>query len=483
MQSPGYYNRVTDSASSEPKAPGGIRAFIAQHPTASAVTVAAVLFALLAGVAVFAGISVGSANSAADVPPDEVTAEQRSQPDAIPGAVAVRTCSVDPLATAASFPSLVGVVTDVASGDVLWGRSADKASSPAHIVTAFTAAAALQTLGADTRISTKVVDGSKPGSIVLVGGGDPTLATTNASFYRDAPQISDLASQAMTRYDELHPGVLLTEIVLDSTLWTTADAWDASWPERERTGGYHSYVTALMVNGDRADPTLAISPRGTDPVKSAGQAFAQAAGLPAVTFSTGAAVGSTVLAEVKSQPVSVLVEQMLISGDDSIAESLARLVSKKAGLSGAASTLTQAMQGALSDAGLSDTDAITIADGSGLSPNNQVPPLVVAQFMAKGADGDGAIGAAFSMLPIGGKSGDLYNRFEGDAAAASGQVAAKSGWTNQEHSLGGVVNAEDGTKLAFAFYAIGEGISTDARTALDNLVAGVYACGGNLSNY
>ncbi|EAR24165.1 D-alanyl-D-alanine carboxypeptidase [marine actinobacterium PHSC20C1] len=444
---------------------------------------AVVVFVLLAVGAVFAGISVGSANSAADVTPDEVSAEQRSQPDVTPAGVAVRTCSVESLATAATFPSLVGVVIDASSGDVLWSRSGGKAASPAHIGTALTAAAALQTLGADTRISTQVIDGSTAGKIVLVGGGDPTLATTNASYYRDAPQIADLASEAITRYEDLHPGVPITEIVLDSTLWNTSDAWDSNWPERERTGGYHSYVTALMVNGDRADPTIAISPRGTDPVKSAGQAFAQAAGLPAVTFSTGAAVGSTVLAEVKSQPVSILVEQMLLGGDDSIAESLARLVSKKQGLNGSASSLAQAIPSALTDAGLSGTENITITDGSGLSPKNKVSPLFVAQFMAAGASGAGAIGSTFAMLPIGGKSGDLYDRFTGDAAAASGTVAAKSGWTNQEHSLGGVVNAKDGTELAFAFYAIGEGISRDARAAIDNVVAGVFECGDNLSNY
>ncbi len=463
--------------------PGGIRALVAKHPTAFMVTVAAVVFVLLAVGAVFAGISVGSANSADDVTPDEVTAEQRSQPDVTPAGVAVRTCSVNPLATVATFPSLAGVVTDASSGEVLWSRAGGTAASPAHIVTALTGAAALETLGQDTRISTTVVDGSSAGKIVLVGGGDPTLATTKASYYRDAPQIADLASQAMTRYKELHPAVPVTEIVLDSTLWNSSDAWDSNWPERERTGGYHSYVTALMINGDRADPTIATSPRGTDPVKSAGEAFAKAAGLPAVTFSTGAAGGGTVLAEVKSQPVSILVEQMLLSGDDSIAESLARLVSKEQGLNGSASSLAQAIPNALKDAGLSGTEDITITDGSGLSPKNQVSPLFVAQFMAEGASGAGSIGANFAMLPIGGTSGDLYDRFVGDAAAASGAVTAKSGWTNQEHSLGGVVNAQDGTKLAFAFYAIGEGISRDARTAIDNLVAGVYSCGNNLSNY
>ncbi|MGV8911521.1 MAG: D-alanyl-D-alanine carboxypeptidase/D-alanyl-D-alanine-endopeptidase [Rhodoglobus sp.] len=474
---------MTESASNEPKAPGGIRALYAKHPTAFTVVVAAVVFVLLGVGAVFAGISVGSASSADDVTPDEVTAEKRSQPDVTPAGASVRTCSVENFASAAAFPSLVGVVTDAGTGKILWNRAAETAASPAHIVTALTGAAALQALGPETRISTKVLDGSTPGTIVLVGGGDPTLATTNASFYRDAPQISTLASQAMIRYEELHPGVPVTKIVLDSTLWNTNDAWDSNWPERERTGGYHSAVTALMVNGDRADPTTAISPRGTDPVQSAGEAFAQAAGLPAATFTTGAAVGSTVLAEVKSQPVNVLVEQMLVSGDDSLAESLARLVSKKLNLNGSAASLAQAIPSALTDAGLADTATITITDGSGLSPKNQIPPVFIAQFMAEGASGAGAIAAIFAMLPVGGVSGDLYNRFEGEAAAASGQVLAKSGWTSQEHSLGGVVNASDGTELAFAFYAIGEGISKDARTALDNLVAGVHACGNNLSNY
>ncbi len=445
--------------------------------------VAIVVFVLLGVGAVFAGISVGSASSADDVTPDEVTAEKRSQPDVTPAGASVRTCSVENFASVATFPSLAGVITDVGTGEVLWNRAAETAASPAHIVTALTGAAALQALGPETRISTTVVDGSTPGSIVLVGGGDPTLATTNASFYRDAPQISSLASQAMSRYEDLHPGVPITNIVLDSTLWDASDAWDSNWPERERTGGYHASVTALMVNGDRADPTTAISPRGTDPVQSAGEAFAQAAGLPAVSFTKGAAVGSTVLAEVKSQTVSVLVEQMLLSADDSLAEALARLVSKKLNLDGSAASLAQAIPSALTDAGLAEASAITITDGSGLSPKNQIPPLFVSQFMAEGATGTGAIAAVFAMLPIGGVSGDLYDRFVGDAAVASGQVVAKSGWTSLEHSLGGVVTASDGTQLAFAFYAIGEGISRDARAALDNLTAGVYACGNNLSNY
>jgi len=36
--------------------------------------------------------------------------------------------------------------------------------------------------------------------------------------------------------------------------------------------------------------------------------------------------------------------------------------------------------------------------------------------------------------------------------------------------------------VTFAFYAIGDGIQGDARTALDSLATGVFRCGDNLSN-
>ena len=47
-------------------------------------------------------------------------------------------------------------------------------------------------------------------------------------------------------------------------------------------------------------------------------------------------------------------------------------------------------------------------------------------------------------------------------------------------SLAGVANSADGTSLAFAFYAIGDG-STATRDAVETLATAVYACGDNLS--
>ena len=338
-------------------------------------------------------------------------------------------------------------------------------------------------LGPDAQLSTRVIDGSSPGTIVLVGGGDPTLATTSNSYYQGAPLIADLAAAAMQRYEQLHPGVPITTIVLDATMWSTGDAWDPNWPASERTQGYQAYVTALMVDGDRDDPAEAVSPRGTDPVGRAGQAFAAAADLEGVTFSTGSAVGSTVLAEVKSQPVRVLLDQMLKDSDNTLAENLARVVSKTAGLSGAAASLQQAITGALTRTELPSITGAVITDGSGLSDANAVSPQYVAQLMVAMRANALGLRVVYDDLPVGGRSGDLADRFTGANAVAAGRVIAKPGWIDSERSLAGTVDAADGTPLAFAFYAIDtDGIPYEARAALDDLTTAAYNCGDNLSN-
>ena len=61
--------------------------------------------------------------------------------------------------------------------------------------------AALLTLDRDARVTTRVVAAdqtAQPGTVVLVGGGDPTLSAAPAgeeTWYRGAARISDLADQ------------------------------------------------------------------------------------------------------------------------------------------------------------------------------------------------------------------------------------------------------------------------------------------------
>jgi D-alanyl-D-alanine carboxypeptidase/D-alanyl-D-alanine-endopeptidase (penicillin-binding protein 4) len=279
--------------------------------------------------------------------------------------------------------------------------------------------------------------------------------------------------------------------VLDASYWSTADKWDPAWKRSEQTRGYHSEVTALQVDGDRANPATQDSPRSTDPVGRAGQYFLDALRAADteneiaddVTLTTGSAVNtSTVLGEVQSQPLSVIIPHMLLVSDNTMAEMLARITSKESALNGSAASLQQAIPSALSTYGIPAT-GVTIKDGSGLSEFNAVPPATVTQLMTV------VNGATFpelevvrNGLPVAGQSGTLAGRFTGANAVARGHVFAKTGWIDTSYSLGGLVQAADGTVFAFAFYAIGDGIQSNARAALDTLTTGVFTCGDNLSN-
>ena len=125
---------------------------------------------------------------------------------------------------------------------------------------------------------------------------------------------------------------------------------------------------------------------------------------------------------------------------------------------------------------------MVLRDGSGLSEFNAVSPLYVSQLMIAVAGGAQHLAVVREGLPVAGQSGSLASRFTGDNAVARGSVYAKTGWIDTSYSLGGFVNAADGTQLTFAFYAIGDGIQDTAKAALDNLTTGIYRCGDNLSN-
>jgi D-alanyl-D-alanine carboxypeptidase/D-alanyl-D-alanine-endopeptidase (penicillin-binding protein 4) len=471
----------------------GIGALLRKHPTAWLLGALGLVFVLLGAGAVYAGSAIAAGADAAGPAPTPTVEPPRPTPSELPAASRLRTCSVAALATDPRLMSFQGSVVRADTGEVLFDRGGTTPARTASVLKVLTAAAALAVLGPDYQISTTVVEGSTPGTIVLIGRGDATLSALPAgaeSVYRGAPKLATLAAQVVARYAELHPDVPITQIVLDASYWSAADKWDPSWKRSEQTIGYHSEVTALQVDGDRADPTRTTSPRSTDPIGRAGQAFRQAlfaadpGGVlgPTVTISTGTALGGTqLLGEVKSQPVSALVDYMLLVSDNTLAEMLARITSKQSALNGSAASLQQAIPSALSTYGI-PTEGMVIRDGSGLSEFNAVSPLYVSQLMVAVAGGTQNLAVLREGLPVAGESGSLAGRFTGDNAVARGAVFAKTGWIDTSYSLGGFVNAADGTQLTFAFYAIGDGIRDTARAALDTLTTGIYRCGDNLSN-
>jgi D-alanyl-D-alanine carboxypeptidase/D-alanyl-D-alanine-endopeptidase (penicillin-binding protein 4) len=478
---------ATSVGGDQPPTRGGIVAVISQYPKAWLISALAVAFLLLGTGSVFAGVAVGSSASASSAVLPSSSPTPTPPPRPVPTAVAdpthLRTCSIAAKATDPNLLTFQGTVMNATTGEVLFDRNGATPSRTASVLKTLTSAAALAVLGPDYQLSTKVVAGSQPGSIVLVGGGDPTLSAGGGSVYKNAPTLGDLATQVKAAWATLHKddGVAITSVVLDSTMWDPADNWDPSWERSEQTQGYQPEITALMVDGSRANPNAQDSPRSNDPIGDAGKAFVSALGITGLTVSTGTApAGAAPLGEVKSQPVRTLIGQMLPVSDNTLAEMLARVTSKVAGNNGSSASLARVIPNALVSYGLQPA-GVTIRDGSGLSNNNGVPASFVAQLMARVAGGGQNLNIIYDALPIAGRTGTLSSRFTGANAVARGAVNAKTGWIKTEYALAGVIHASDGTLLSFAFYALGA-INSKTQPALDTLTTAAFSCGNNLSN-
>ena len=480
--------------SAPPARTPGLRGSIARRPRLWAAGAAAVV-ALVLGGGAFAAGAVMAGGTTASVPPVAVSAppqtqtptptptptpDPRAQPQAVAAPAPVRTCSVAGLSLDGRLGTFLGAVRNASTGEVLFDRGAGTYARTASVMKVLTSAAALAVLGSAHQVPTTVVKGSNPGEVVLVGGGDITLASGSSNIYPGAASMLDLAAQVQAAWaaDPSTAGTPITSIVLDASVFS-GDRWQPSWNRKELYDGYSSEVTGLQVDGDRAEPSANVSTRSENAVLTAGQAFADALGVPGATLAEGLApAGAAQLGQVLSAPLSTMIPDALQRSDNTEAEMLARLVAVELGVGNDFAALQTAIPQALARYGL-DTSGLVIADGSGLSDDNGVSPDFLTRLFMKINAHESELGIIYDGLPVGGVSGTLAGRFTDSPAA--GSVIAKTGWIDTGYTLSGIVNAADGTVLTFAFFALDD-VNDSARAALDALTTGVYECGNALSN-
>ena len=232
-----------------------------------------------------------------------------------------------------------------------------------------------------------------------------------------------------------------------------------------------------MVDGDREDPANENSIRTGDPANTAGKALARLLGTPDLPLVAGTAPeGGTVIGQVSSQPMSVLLAQALENSDNVLAEALARQVAIARGAPPSFDGASAAILEALEDLKI-DTIGVEMYDGSGLSTKDRVPPAVLAQVVSLAVKGEPpALRNLLTGLPIAGVSGSLADRFQDDGSqAGAGWVRAKTGSLEVTYALAGYVPDVDGRILVFAF--VSNGVSAGTRPALDALAAGLRGCG------
>jgi serine-type D-Ala-D-Ala carboxypeptidase/endopeptidase (penicillin-binding protein 4) len=444
---------------------------------------------LFAGLATLGILFTGplSPSSPEDIAQEPVEAALEVQPEPTPTESAtvevveepIR-CSVSEFEDAEDILTLQAQVLDAETGEVLFDRGSQTPARAASVMKLFTAAAALETLGPDYRVTTRVyVDATDPSILYLVGAGDVTLSragTNQTSVYRNAPKLSTLVNQINRQLR----GQTFSQIVLDSSIYgLPAGEYQSVWDQRGLSNGYMSYVSALQVDGDRNDPRAKDSPRSNDPVQRAGNWFKEALGDPASTSRVvkGVTPATAIeVASVQSAPISTWIDYMLIVSDNTLSEAMARLVSLDVGLDGSFSSLTEAYKRALRGTGL-DLTGLKVEDGSGLSRYNQVSPGQVNELLKLIDQGYGEFGIIEEGMPVSGTPGSLSNRL----LDAVGSVTAKTGWIRTGYTLAGFLDAKDQSKLIFTVYNLGD-VAAKHRDAMDQLVMGFYNCGKTLVN-
>jgi serine-type D-Ala-D-Ala carboxypeptidase/endopeptidase (penicillin-binding protein 4) len=369
------------------------------------------------------------------------------------------------LGSGALGPSVGMLVTDLDTGQVLYSQNSSTGFTPASTNKLATSIAALQVLGANARFKTTVVTGAGSHAIILVGGGDPTLAAGRppASDYPQPATLLDLAratAQALRQR-----GIRSVQLGYDTSLYT-GPGLGPGWDSDDVSTGNVTVITPLEVDQGRltpsgqpedADDPGNFRPRSTDPALQAAQSFASFLRADGISVTGGpvpatAGHGAATLASVSSPPLSQIIEWMLEESNNVIAENLARHVALATGAQPSFSGAAAAEESVLRRLGVT---GLQLYDGSGLSHNDLITPAALVQLIGLAASHP-ALRSVLTGLPVYGFSGTLSNTdatFYGGPGPALGTVRAKTGNLETVIALAGVAYAKDGQLLAFAVMA------------------------------
>ncbi len=401
----------------------------------------------------------------------------RRLPGVLQGAVA------DPKLAATLDPYLDRAAGDQCAvvldrGRVAYTRNLDATMTTASVQKLLTATAALEVLGPDTTLATRVgagapmVDGVVDGDLFLVGGGDPLLTTPGykASLLDPDQVVEDYATLAdalvAAGLKQVRGGIVGDDSHHEEVRWVP------SWPDRYQTGGDVGPLSALLVNDGQTGFTTtpdkpSTSRKPGDPPALAAQTLETLLVARGVavdgTGSSGAAPGDmTEIARIESLPVSQLVGEMLIDSDNNTAELLTRemgVVAKGAGTTAAG---VQVIQETLASLGY-DTTGLALNDGSGMDPASEVPCALVADVLVR----TGRDSVIARSLAVAGQTGTLRTRMTG--TDATGRVRAKTGTLNEVNALAGFADTPTGNALTFVM--VQNGLQSSQLSWVDRYAA------------
>lgn len=372
--------------------------------------------------------------------------------------------------------NVTAYVIDANSGKVLVDIDSEQPMIPASTLKIFTGIAAMNVLGAQTRFETVV---KRDGNLLtIIGGGDPTLVSQTPENWRGKPpgseqppsidQLADLAATAIGQTTESFV------VNFDDSLFSDLQA-HPTWPDKYIRTGEVAPSQGLTMDFGINDSEAVMK----DPAQSAAQYFADALtelGIPATLGERKkAGDAATVLTSIKSATVTDIVERMITTSNNTMAEFLAHHIGGASGAftyDGGASATIQALSSAKID-----LTGVTILDGSGLSRSNRASAKSLVSALNYANNSEGAAWSNLSGLPVAGISGTLIDRYEA-GEPGRGTVRAKTGTLSEVVALSGTLVDASGDLLIFTFIANDvPSSSKQGATALDEVVKVLAQCG------
>ncbi|HEX4932182.1 MAG TPA: D-alanyl-D-alanine carboxypeptidase/D-alanyl-D-alanine-endopeptidase, partial [Gemmatimonadaceae bacterium] len=407
------------------------------------------------------------------------------------------------------------VVASISRGDTLFAYRPDAPMLPASTFKLFTTALAFDRLGPSHQIGTDILrdgpvdaDGTLRGSLILRGGGDPSMS----SRYVQGGAESSMRSLARMVADA---GIkrVSGDVIGDDGAFERKPIPDG-WLSRYLHDSYAARVSSLSLNENLLNVVIApgkaggtgvvslqpatvaykvvnntrtaagrasrltvsrtsdgtIVARGTIGARSGPKVYQVVVDDPAL-FTTGAfrkaleregisvdgslrlgatPDGATKVATLRSPPLWALANDMNRESVNHIAELLLRNASRTGAPDGVGSAerANHLLRDFMSQKVGARPEAVNAADGSGLSTMDRITPRALVQLLSYA--NRASWGREFhESLPVAGQSETLRRRMI--ATPAAGNLHAKTGTTAEVISLGGYVTAANGELLAFSF--------------------------------
>lgn len=425
------------------------------------------------------------------------------------------------------------VVRDPNTHQVLYDRNAAKPETPASSTKLLTSAAALDVLGPDHRFRTDVLaSGQQQGPVLhgdlhLRGTGDPTtlpgdydrlaaqvadsgvrqvqgrLLTDDTFFdaqrsakgwspddetsYYGAP-VSALTAAPDTDYD---PGSVIVQVSPGESGQPAraelAPQTGAVQVVNQATTGPPDSRSTLSVQREQGGPRIVVSgsmPAGSEPDKEyvsvpdatafAGDLFARSLAAHGVSVGPVAPAptpaGSRPLATHQSMTLREMLVPFLKLSNNGHAEALTKAMGRAVRGQGSWDAGTSVIKDRMRLFGV-DPSGVTLADGSGLSRLDAIPPEQFGRLL-DGARQRPWFQSWYKALPIAGEpdrmvGGTLRNRMGG--TPAQDKVHAKTGSMSGVTSITGYATASDGHQLAFS--SIFNGFTSQPPQDLEDAIA------------